>query len=221
MGDHGHDWNFRYLQPYTHGINIGTLQMARINGEQYVGIAWNEVVQYAENEWMGTRRDTPTWMNDMSRRFNGALRHSVGCKQDKRGHQGLPCDEAGWANVERFLKYDHFWQDGYTLEGTPKANYEVIVKRWSTFQQIIFTEFKITKRTRAQVLALTVTKKELLKVIYTDNNFTRKISRETLRIDDGDDDREIWLWPVAVRARWHTPKLAGESWSMTARPATR
>ena len=206
--DHGNNWNFRYLQPYTHGIDIGTLQMARINGEQYVGVAWNEVVHFAENEWMGTRRDTPQWMNGMSRRFNAALRHSVGCRQDKKGHQGLPCDEAGWVSVERFLKYDHFWQDGYIMEGTLKAIIiEAIIKRWNMFQQIIFTEYKITKRTRAQVLALKVTKKELLKVIYKDNNFTRKISRETLKIDEGDDDREKYGYGrLQSEHRWLTPE---------------
>ena len=36
-GQHGNNWNFRYLQPFTYGIDIGTLQMARINGEEYVG----------------------------------------------------------------------------------------------------------------------------------------------------------------------------------------
>ena len=183
--------------------------MVRINGEQHVGVAWSKIIQYAEKAWMGTRRDTPKWMNDMSRRFNAGLRHSVGCKQDKRGHRGLPCDEAGWVNVEQMLKYDHFWQDGHVLPGTERADYKVIVERWNLFQQIIFTEYRITNRIRAQVLALKVTKKELLEVLYTDNNFTRKISREALKINEGDEDREIWLWPVAVRAPMAHSKVSG------------
>ena len=42
----GNTWNFKYLQPHTYGINIGTLQMARIGGEDYVGHGWCRVHQY-------------------------------------------------------------------------------------------------------------------------------------------------------------------------------
>ena len=207
--DHGDNWNFRYLQPYTHGINIGTLKMARISGEEYVGVWWYKVEKYAENAWMGRRHDKPQWMNDMSRRFNAVLRHSVGCWQDKKRHRGLPCDEAGWVNVERFLKYDELWKDGAVLEGTTQADYGVITERWNMFQQIIFTEYRITKRTQAQVLALTLTKKELMKEIHKDNDFTRKINMNALKIHERDDDREIWLWPVAVRAPMAHSKTSG------------
>ena len=198
--DHGDNWNMRYLQPYTHGLNIGNLKIARISGEEYVGLWWYKVDKYAENAWMGRRHEQPSWMIDMSRRINAVLRHSVGCMVDKKGHRGLPCDEAGWVNVERFLKYDEIWQDGNTLEGTTQADYRIITERWNMFQKIIFTEYRITKRTRAQVLALTVTKGELMKEIHKTNDFTRKIKNDVLKIHEGDDDREVWLWPVAVRA---------------------
>ena len=198
--EHGNNWNFRYIQPFTHGIDIGTLQLARINGEDYVGYGWCRVQHYDENEWMGRRQDTPRWMIEMSKRFNAALRHSVGCVTDKRGHQGIPCDEAGWVNVEQILKYDHIWRDGETLAGTPNANYDIIVKRWDMFQTIIFTEYKQTKRVRAQVLGLQVTKGELERILHQNNAFTKKVNTQKLRIEIGTADREIWLWPVAVRA---------------------
>ena len=148
----GDNWNFRYIQPFTHGHDIGTLQMARINGEEYLGYGWCRVHRFAENEWMGKKWETPQWMIELSKRFNAALRHSVGCVKDKRGHRGLPCDEAGWVNVEVILKYDNIWRDGRTLAGTTHANYDVVVERWDAFQRIIFTEYKQTKRLRAQVL---------------------------------------------------------------------
>ena len=204
---HGNNWNFRHLQPFTHSFDIGTLQMARINGEDYVGYGWCRVQSFAENQWMGRKHDTPQWMIDMSKRFNAALRHSVGCIRDKRGHQGLPCDEAGWVNVEQIMKYDHIWHDGHTLAGTPKPNYEIIVERWDTFQKIIFTEYKQTKRIRAQVLGLKVTKGELEQILYQENAFTRRVNTQKLRIEIGSADREIWLWPVASEHRWHTQEI--------------
>ena len=198
--EHGSNWNFRYLQPYTYGNDIGTLQMARLSGEEYVGHGWCDVRTFAENEWMGRKWETPQWMIDLSKRFNAALRHSVGCDRDKKGHTGIPCDEAGWVNVEQIMKYDHIWKDGHTLAGTSEPDYEIIVRRWDSFQKIIFTEYKQTKRIRAQILGLKVTKGELERTLRLDNAFTRRINRQRLRIEIGNNDREIWLWPVAVRA---------------------
>ena len=126
--------------------------------------------------------------------------HSVGCHHDKRGYEGLPCDEAGWVNVQYIMQYDYIWQDGHILAGTKEPDYDVIVQRWDKFQQIIFTEYKQTKRVRAQVLGLKVTKGELVNALKVDNDFTKQINRQALRIELGDDDREIWLWPVAIRA---------------------
>jgi hypothetical protein len=56
------------------------------------------------------------------------------------------------------MKYDHIWKDGHVLAGTPEPNYGIIVERWDMFQKIIFTEYKQTKRIRAQVLGLKVTR---------------------------------------------------------------
>ena len=98
-------------KPFTHGHNIGTLQLARINGEEYLGMGWCKVHRYGENEWMGDKWDNPQWIVELSKRFNAALRHSVGCVKDNRNHRGLPCDEAGWVNVESILKYDNIWRD--------------------------------------------------------------------------------------------------------------
>ena len=114
----GVNWNFKYIQPFTHGHNIGTLQLARVNGEEYLGYGWSNVHRFAENEWMGKKWENPQWIVDLSKRFNAALRHSVGCVKDNRGHRGLPCDEAGWVNVEAILKYDNIWRDKHTLAGT-------------------------------------------------------------------------------------------------------
>ena len=183
--------------------------MARINGEEYVGYGWCRVHYFAENEWMGRKWETPQWMIDMSKRFNAALRHSVGCVKDKRGHRGLPCDEAGWVNVEQILKYDNIWRDGHILAGTPHANYDIIVERWNNFQKIIFTEYKQTKRIRAQVLGLKVTKGELERVIQQDDAFTKRVDTQKLRIEIGTADREIWLWPVAVRAPMAHSRIPG------------
>ena len=97
---YGDNWNFKYIQPFTHGHNIGTLQLARINGEEYLGYGWSDVKRFGENEWMGNKWENPQWIVELSKRFNAALRHSVGCVKDNRNHRGLPCDEAGWVNVE-------------------------------------------------------------------------------------------------------------------------
>ena len=42
-----------------------------------------------------------------------------------------------------------------------------------------------------------------------DNAFTRKINRQRLRIEIGNDDREIWLWPVAIRAPMAHSRIQG------------
>ena len=206
----GDNWNFRYIQPFTYGHDIGTLQMARINGEEYLGYGWCGVHRFAENEWMGKKWETPQWMVELSKRFNAALRHSVGCVKDKRGHRGLPCDEAGWVNVEVILKYGNIWRDGHTLAGTTHANYKIIVERWDTFQKVIFTEYKQTKRLRAQVLGLKVTKGELERIIQRyDDAFTRRLDKQMLRLEIGTADREIWLWPVAIRAPMAHSRIQG------------
>jgi len=57
--EHGNNWNFRYIQPFTYGVDIGTLRMARMCGEDYVGKGWCRVNSFAENEWMGRKWETP------------------------------------------------------------------------------------------------------------------------------------------------------------------
>ena len=206
----GDNWNFKYIQPFTHGHNIGTLQLARVNGEEYLGYGWSDVKRFAENEWMGKKWENPQWIVDLSKRFNAALRHSVGCVKDNRGHRGLPCDEAGWVNVEAILKYDNIWRDNHTLAGTTRVNYPILVERWNNFQRVIFTEYKQTKRLRAQVLGLKVTKGELERIIQNyDDGFTRRLERHTLRLEIGTADREIWLWPVAIRAPMAHSRVQG------------
>ena len=206
----GENWNFKYIQPFTHGHNIGTLQLARVNGEEYLGYGWSNVHRFAENEWMGKKWENPQWIVDLSKRFNAALRHSVGCVKDNRGHRGLPCDEAGWVNVESILKYDNIWRDGHTLAGTARVNYPILVERWNNFQKVIFTEYKQTKRLRAQVLGLKVTQGELERIIQQyDDGFTRRLDRQTLRLEIGTADREIWLWPVAIRAPMAHSRVQG------------
>ena len=206
----GDNWNFKYIQPFTHGHNIGTLQLARINGEEYLGYGWSDVKQFGENEWMGKKWENPQWIVDLSKRFNAALRHSVGCVKDNRGHRGLPCDEAGWVNVEAILKYDNIWRDKHTLAGTTRVNYPILVERWNNFQRVIFTEYKQTKRIRAQVLGLKVTKGELEYIMQNyEDGFTRRLERHTLRLEIGTADREIWLWPVAIRAPMAHSRVQG------------
>ena len=207
---YGDNWNFKYIQPFTHGHNIGTLQLARINGEEYLGYGWSDVKRFGENEWMGKKWENPQWMVELSKRFNAALRHSVGCVKDNRNHRGLPCDEAGWVNVESILKYDNIWRDKHTLAGTTRVNYPVLVERWNNFQRVIFTEYKKTKRIRAQVLGLKVTKGELEYIMDNfDDGLTKRLERRTLRLEIGNADREIWLWPVAIRAPMAHSRVQG------------
>ena len=66
------------------------------------------------------------------------------------------------------MKYDAIWKDQHTLAGTTYVNYPILVERWNNFQRVIFTEYKQTKRIRAQVLGLKVTKGELEHIM---NNF--------------------------------------------------
>ena len=206
----GDNWNFKYIQPFTHGHNIGKLQLARINGEEYLGYGWSNVKRYAENDWMGNKWEIPQWITELSKRFNAALRHSVGCVKDNRNHRGLPCDEAGWVNVESILKYDNIWRDKHTLAGTTRVDYPVLVERWNNFQRVIFTEYKQTKRIRAQVLGLKVTKGELEHVMNNFNDgLTKRLERRTLRLEIGNADREIWLWPVAIRAPMAHSRVQG------------
>ena len=206
---YGDNWNFKYIQPFTHGHNIGTLQLARINGEEYLGYGWSDVKRFGENEWMGNKWENPQWIVELSKRFNAALRHSVGCVKDNRNHRGLPCDEAGWVNVEAILKYDNIWRDKHTLAGTTRVNYPVLVERWNNFQRVIFTEYKQTKRIRAQVLGLKVTKGELEYIMDNfDDGLTKRLER-TLRLEIGTADREIWLWPVAIRAPMAHSRVQG------------
>ena len=206
----GDNWNFKYIQPFTHGHNIGTLQLARINGEEYLGYGWSDVKRFGEHEWMGKKWENPQWMVELSKRFNAALRHSVGCVKDSRNHRGLPCDEAGWVNVEAILKYDNIWRDKHTLAGTTRVNYPVLVERWNNFQRVIFTEYKQTKRIRAQVLGLKVTKGELEYIMDNfDDGLTKRLERRTLRLEIGNADREIWLWPVAIRAPMAHSRVQG------------
>ena len=118
--------------------------------------------------------------------------------------------EAGWVNVEVILKYDNIWRDGHTLAGTTHVNYQILVGRWDTFQKVIFTEYKQTKRLRAQVLGLKVTKGELERIIEKyDDGFTRRLDKQVLRLEIGTADREIWLWPVAIRAPMAHSRIPG------------
>ena len=94
--------------------------------------------------------------------------------------------------IKQILKYDHIWKDGEVLAAVPLSpNFKIITKRWDTFQRIIFTEYKQTRRVRAQLLALKVTKEELEKVIGANNRFTERISRNAFRLEIGGPDREI------------------------------
>ena len=58
--------------------------LARINGEEYLGYGWSNVKRFGENEWMGNKWENPQWIVELSKRFNAALRHSVGCVRDNR-----------------------------------------------------------------------------------------------------------------------------------------
>ena len=207
---YGNNWNFKYIQPFTHVHNIGTMQLARINGEEYLGYGWSDVKRFGENKWMGNKWENPQWIVELSKRFNAALRHSVGCVKDNRNHRRLPCDEVGWVNVEAILKYDNIWRDKHILAGTTRVNYPVLVERWNNFQRVIFTEYKQTKRIRAQVLGLKVTKGELEYIMDNfDDGLTKRLERRTLRLEIGTADREIWLWPVAIRAPMAHSRVQG------------
>ena len=108
------------------------------------------------------------------------------------------------------LKYDDIWRDGHTLAGTTHVNYQILVQRWDNFQKVIFTEYKQTKRLRAQVLGLKVTKGELERIMEKyEDAFTRRLDKQVLRLEIGTADREIWLWPVAIRAPMAHSRIPG------------
>ena len=79
------------------------MEITSITGEEHMGKGWKDVYKYPWNYDVGKRNQNPQWLTDVSTRFNAALRHSVGCVQDKEGFPGFPCDEAGWVGVEALL----------------------------------------------------------------------------------------------------------------------
>ena len=44
----GPNWNFRPIQPHTYGIDVGTLEIASISGEEYVGVGWCDKCLHGE-----------------------------------------------------------------------------------------------------------------------------------------------------------------------------
>ena len=68
--------------------------------------------------------------------------------------------------------------------------------------RVVYTEFRNSHRVRENILALKVTRGELRQLKRTEprRGFLEHINRNKLRIEIGDDDHEVWLWPVAIRA---------------------
>lgn len=169
------------------------------------------------------RGQVPGWLHELSKRINAALRHSVGCRQDKKTFSGMPCDEGAWVNIENFMKYDHLWKNSYVLDGTDTADWRKVIERWNPFIQVICTEFRNLHRARAQILELKATSGELRQVVRVDprHRILSTINRNKLRIEIGDDDDEVWLWPVAIRAPMGHSKLPGgaqiEAWRLSHR----
>ena len=60
------------------------------------------------------------------------------------------------------------------------------------------------------MLALKVTKGELEKIEGKKNKFTDRIDRGALRLEIGKSDREIRMWPVAVRPPMGHTKNPGQ-----------
>ena len=83
----GPNWNHRHIHPWTYGEDIGVLEIASITitGEEYVGKGWRDVSKYPWNFDVGKRHQNLQWLTEMSKRFNAALRQSVGCVKDKKG----------------------------------------------------------------------------------------------------------------------------------------
>eukprot|EP00435_Cladocopium_sp_Y103_P013443 s3144_g3.t1 len=88
------------------------------------------------------------------------------------------------------------------------TNKDWVLERWENFRKTIYYEFKAQNRVRAQVLAL-VAKRSELKKIYQDDGEKEKEFIDFLDLDKLDimgvnqyseDDDDIYLWPVAVRA---------------------
>ena len=61
-----------HIHPWTYGEDIGVLEIASIKG-------WKGLYMYPWNYGVGKRNQNPQWLTDMSKKFNAALRHSVGC----------------------------------------------------------------------------------------------------------------------------------------------
>ena len=100
------------------------------------------------------RGQVPGWLHELSKRINAALRHSVGCRQDKKTFSGMPCDEGAWVNIENLMKYDLLWKNSHVLDGTDTADWRKVIERWNPFIQVICTEFRNLHRARAQILEL-------------------------------------------------------------------
>lgn len=158
------------------------------------------------------RGQVPGWLHELSKKINAALRHSVGCRQDKNTFSGVPCDEGAWVNIENLMKYDHLWKHSYVLDGTDTADWRKVIERWNPFMQVIYTEFRNLHRVRAQILELKATSGELRQVVRVDprHRILSTINGNKLRIEIGDDDDKVWLWPVAIRVPMDTQSFLVE-----------
>ena len=215
----GGHWYFAHMKPGTFGLAVGRLEVVSVNEAEYVGEEWHNAYKYPWGYRVKKRWQVPGWPIDISKRMNAALRHSIGCRQDKKTFSGLPCDEGAWVNVENLMKYDHIWKDSCVLDGTDKADRKKIIERWKTLQRVIYTEFKNSHRVRAaQVLALKATRGELRKIVRTDpqHRILTIINRNKLRLEIGDDEEEVWLWPLAIRAPMGHLKVPWGDWRLSA-----
>lgn len=92
------------------------------------------------------------------------------------------------------------------------GNCQKVIERWSNLMRVVYTEFRNSHRVRENILALKVTRGELRQLKRTEprHGFLEHINRNKLRIEIGDDDHEVWLWPVAIRAPRDTQEFLVE-----------
>eukprot|EP00435_Cladocopium_sp_Y103_P047933 s1604_g14.t1 len=196
------------FQLYTNGLVIGRLELMNIKGAEYAGKGWSEVPVFTNEDWVPkSKSQIPAWYDQQSKRFNAILRHAVGIKTDSRGKDALACDEGAWVDIDTFMKHDPAWVDTKRNKHDT-LQWDEVLERWDNFRKTIYYEFKAQNRIRAQVLAL-VAKRSELKRLYQSDGEKEKLFCSYLDLKKldimaahihSDDDDDIYLWPVAVRA---------------------
>eukprot|EP00435_Cladocopium_sp_Y103_P060704 s290_g22.t1 len=82
------------LRARTGEYVIGRLEVIDVKSVEFVADMWSETTPFTSRDWVPKKaKDTPSWVNELSKRVNAILRDSVGVRWDKMNREGLACDE--------------------------------------------------------------------------------------------------------------------------------